>query len=92
MFKKKKQPEYEEWTKGRVEQLGEECFIWLKRGWKTRVAERIGRTSQTVANAFRFKGGKVAHRDCNDIYSTCIKMIREAQEKQSKEIESYFNK
>ena len=95
MFRKKKQYE---WTKGRVEQLAEECFIWLKRGWKTRVANRIiGKRGkpisiQTVANAFIFKNGKVKQRDCNNIYSTCIKMIQEERQKQSKEIEEFFKK
>lgn len=89
MFRKKK--ELQEWTKGRVEQLGEECFQWLGRSWRGQVAKRISRTGQTVTNAFRFKDGKVAHRDCNNIYSTCIQMIREERERQSNEIKSHFN-
>ena len=88
-LRKKKQYE---WTKGRVEQLAEECFIWLGRGWRKKVAAKVGRTHQTIANAFRWKDGKPYSRDCNNIYSTCIKMIQEERINQSKEIEEFFKK
>ena len=79
------------WTKGRVGQLGEECFQWLGRSWRHKVAVRIGKTGQTVSNAFNWKGGKPFSRDCNNIYSTCIKMINEERERQSNEIKQHFN-
>jgi hypothetical protein len=88
MFKKKKQYE---WTAGRVGQLGEECYQWLGRKWKKKVAVRVSRSHQTISNAFNWKNGKPFSRDCSGIYSACIKMIDEERQRISKEIKNHFN-